>query len=104
VALALAHESPALRAQAVRTAAVLQLAAFDDRLAELAGTKEEPPAMRIEAFRAIVSRRPALEAGSVEFLVGRLSSADVLERLGASEVLRRAKLSDADLARTLRAM
>jgi putative heme-binding domain-containing protein len=91
---------PAVRLQTVRTIAGLQLAAFDDLLASL-----EEPALRLDALRAVVTRKPKLDARAVDFLLGRLADrADATGRLAAAEVVRRAQLKDADLVRALQAI
>src|SRR6185295_13822553 len=73
IAKSLAHPDAALRLQAVRTVAVLQLKDFDGRIAELAEREDEPAGPRLEALRALVGRRPELAKASVDFLVAQMN-------------------------------
>lgn len=94
-----------VRLQTVRTIAGLQLSAFDELLELLARKPAEGAALRLEALRATVSRRPKLGTGAVDFLVARLGDrGDAPGRLAAAEVVRRAQLKDADLVRALQAV
>ncbi len=96
----LVDPDPAVRLLTVRAIAGLQLTAFDELLASL-----QEPALRLEALRAIVPRRPKLDAKAVDFLLARLADrADAPGRLAAAEILRRAQLRDADLVRALQAI
>ncbi len=99
----LAHADADVRLHAVRAVAVLGLADFDARLAELGARAAEAPAIRLEALRATVARRSALDAESAGFLVEQLGG-EALPRLAAAEVLRRATLDNAALARILKAI
>jgi putative membrane-bound dehydrogenase-like protein len=105
-ALAVAIRRPdlAVRRQAVRTAAVLQIAKLDDDLGALAGRKNEPVDLRLEALRGIILRRPALSDSLFELLLDQFAE-DVspLSRLAAAEILGRSHLSDAQMARLLKA-
>ncbi|HYE97616.1 MAG TPA: PVC-type heme-binding CxxCH protein [Planctomycetota bacterium] len=99
---ALADPDAAVRLQAVRTIAVLNLAEFDDLLA---ATSTESAELRLEALRALVGRRPSLDDASRAFLLERLADReDATGRLAAAEILRRAHLTDADVAKALRAV
>jgi putative membrane-bound dehydrogenase-like protein len=105
LASALKDRRPAVRLQAVRTVAVLQLARFDPALAELAKNKAEAAELRLEALRALTARRPRLSAAWFQFLLDRLAEKDKpLSRLAAAEVVGRAHLSDAQVLRLLRAV
>jgi putative membrane-bound dehydrogenase-like protein len=105
IAAALRHDDAALRAAAVRTAAVLQMKDQDDRLAQLAERSDEPAPIRLEALRAIVIRRPRLSPRSFEFLRMQVAvGGDAVPRLAAAEVLRAAALDDGDLAKVLAAV
>ncbi len=93
---------PAVRIQAVRSVAVLQLPQFDNQLAQLAQSKEQPLELRLEALRAIVARRPNLSTTSYELLMGQLGDSDSpVARLAAAEVLGRSHLNDAQLSQLL---
>jgi putative membrane-bound dehydrogenase-like protein len=95
---------PAVRRQAVRTAAVLQVPALDETLAALAERRDEPLELRLEALRAVILRRPALSDALFELLLGRLSDpANPLTRLSTAEILSRSHLSDRQLLRLLAA-
>src|SRR5581483_3169460 len=105
LAAALADPAPEVRLQAVRTVATLGLADFDARLAELAEGADEPPAIRMDALRALVARRPAPSPAALDFLLGQVAAGgEAVARLAAAEVLRRASLEDAGLARVLRSL
>jgi putative heme-binding domain-containing protein len=94
----LQESSPAIRLQAVRTAAVLQLPALDERLAAMADDVEETTELRLEAVRGIVARRPRLGEGAFDLLRRRLADReDPLGRLSAAEVLGRARWSEPQL-------
>jgi len=100
----LKQADPAVRKQAVRTAAVLQLPQLDDALAKLAESKEEPVDLRLESLRAIVLRRPKLSAGVFALLIGQLDAkASPLNKLAAAEVLGRAQLAEAQMTALLKA-
>lgn len=99
---AIGHPELAVRIQAVRTAAVLQVPQLDDMLAALAAGKDEPVPLRLEALRAIVLRRPNLSDAVFDLLIGQLDDkVEPLDRLAAAEVLGRAKLADAQVTRLL---
>src|SRR5262249_51981983 len=74
-ALAAAIRRPdlAVRRQAVRTAAVLQITKLDDDLEALAGRKDEQVDLRLEALRGIILRRPALSDSLFDLLLGQLA-------------------------------
>jgi putative membrane-bound dehydrogenase-like protein len=94
-----------VRLQAVRTAAVLQVAALDERLAGFAEDGREPTDVRLQALRAVVGRRPRLSAGSFDLLAGQLALKDnPLARLSAAEILGRARLNDDQELRLLGAL
>jgi putative membrane-bound dehydrogenase-like protein len=105
-ALAGAIRSPnaAVRRQAVRTAAFLQIPKLDDDLIALAGRKEESTELRLEALRGTVLRRPALSDPLFDLLLGQLDEqVSPLTRLAAAEVLGRSRLSGAQMIRLLKA-
>jgi putative membrane-bound dehydrogenase-like protein len=102
---ALQDPAPEVRLQAARTAAVLQVAALDDRLARLAEDKREPAELRLQALRAVVGRRPGLSPLSFDLLAGQLALTDnPLARLAAAETLGRARLDDGQMKRLLAAL
>jgi putative heme-binding domain-containing protein len=84
-----------VQSQAVRTAAVWQVARLDRPLARFARDDRYPAAVRVEAARAFVARRPALDAEVLALLLSQLDRAgEPLARLRAAEVLGQAKLTD----------
>src|SRR5262249_16465845 len=102
---ALRQPVPAVRLQAVRTAAGLQVARFDEQLVKLAEDRAEPPELRMEAVRGVVPRRPRLSPTAFDLLMAQLNDKDnPLARLAAAEVLGHATLSDAQVERLLRAV
>jgi putative heme-binding domain-containing protein len=102
---ALQDPVPAVRLQAARTAAVLQVAALDERLARIAEDSSEPAELRLQALRAVVGRRPALSAAAFELLGDRVRQKDdPLARLAAAEILGRARLQDEQMRRLLGAL
>jgi putative heme-binding domain-containing protein len=104
LAKAVQDENPAVRSQAVRTAAVLQVPQLDEPLLKLSEDKEKPAELRLEALRAVVPRHPKLSAAGFELLLAQLGEdADPLSRLAAAEILGRAQLTDAQALQVLRA-
>jgi putative heme-binding domain-containing protein len=102
---ALQDRNPAVRAQAVKTAAVLQVPQLDDALVQLADNKEEPDGVRLEALRAVVLRKPGLSAAADELLLGQLAEEEKpFARLAVAEVLGRAHLTEAQALRVLAAV
>lgn len=92
---------PKVRAQAVRTAAMLQAAPLDDALQQLLENREEPAELRVEALRAIVLRRPKPSAAAFALLLGQLDDqVSPLARLTTAEVAARCQF-DTDQLRTL---
>lgn len=105
VAQAIDEADPAIRTQAVQTAAVWQVPQLDEPLARLAENPKEAVGLRVEALRAVVARRPKLSAGAFELLMGQLKEqAGPLDRLGAAQVLGRSQLSEAQLRQVLQAV
>lgn len=94
--------SPALRFQAVRTAAVLQIADIDPVLSALAESKDEPELLRLEALRAIVPRQPKLTPSAFALVLRLLAEdAEPLTRLAAGEIAGRSQLTDAQALKLL---
>jgi putative membrane-bound dehydrogenase-like protein len=102
LAKAIAHPEPAVRLQAVKTAAVLQVPQLDNDLAQLAETKNETVPLRLEALRAIVLRRPKISDAVFDLLFGQLDdSIEPLARLNAAEVLGRTQFTEVQMKRLL---
>ena len=98
-----AIESPVTRRRAVQTVASLQAPSLDDRLARLAEDKSEPADLRVEALRAIVGRKPKLSKSAFELLISELGArTNPVARLAASEVMRRSRLTDAQVLSALK--
>jgi putative heme-binding domain-containing protein len=99
---ALEHPVAEVRAQAVRTLAVLQVPQLDDPLARIAQNGSEPAALRIEALRAIIRRRPALFDEQIALLVGEIEPAkSPLARLVAAQILSESLLPPAQFRRLI---
>ncbi|MCI0456573.1 MAG: HEAT repeat domain-containing protein [Gemmataceae bacterium] len=102
LAKVLEGQEPALRLQAARAAAVLQLPQLDRPLARLAEERSQSVELRLLALRAVVSRQPKLSTGAFDLLAGRLAARDdPLARLAAAEILARSRLTDAQTRRLL---
>ncbi len=94
-----------VRAAAVRAAAGLHVPELDPVLAEIAENAKEPPALRLEALRALSLRRPQLTPAVFDLLLGRLGpDQEPLDRLAAAEILGRLRLSAAQMARVVQAV
>jgi putative membrane-bound dehydrogenase-like protein len=103
--LALQDTSEAVRTQAVRTAAILQVPQLDKLLSALAQDKKAPSQLRLEALRAVTPRRPQLSSESFALLQGQLAEKDnPLARLTAAEILGRCHLDEAQLRAVLKAL
>jgi putative heme-binding domain-containing protein len=99
---ALEHPVAEVRAQAVRTLAVHQVPQLDDPLARIAQNGSEPAALRIEALRAIIRRRPALFDEQIALLVGEIEPAkSPLARLVAAQILSESLLPPAQFRRLI---
>src|SRR5207247_11204718 len=96
---------PVVRGQAVRTAAALQPRGLDDRLAALAADASRPGAVRAEALRAVVGRRPKLDGAAFDLVLSQLQpKAAPSERLAAAALLGRTALEEAQAKRVLAAV
>jgi putative heme-binding domain-containing protein len=94
-----------VRDQAVRTAAALNSPALDEKLGSVAADPTRPVALRLEALRAVISRRPRLDAGEFDLLLSQLGAkAAPSERLAASSLLGRATLDEAQARKVLAAV
>jgi putative heme-binding domain-containing protein len=88
------YPDAAVRAEAVRTAAALQTPALDDEMAFVATADDWPTAVRLEALRGVIARRPRLESGVFDLLMSQLGkSGTPAERLAAASLLGRAELT-----------
>lgn len=102
LAVALDHADAAVRLQAVRTIALLGFSDYDPRLAELADRADETASLRFDALRARVGRHPELSPVARDFLLAQVGvGGEAVTRIAAAEILRRAALDDANLARIL---
>jgi len=105
LAAALSDPAVEVRLQAVRTVAVLGLPDYDARLLELADRAEEPAAIRFDALRARIGRHPIPSPGALDFLLGQVAvGGEAVTRIAAAEILRRAAIDDASLARVLKSI
>jgi putative membrane-bound dehydrogenase-like protein len=99
---ALHDRDSVVREQAVRAAVWLQAPALDDRLAQIVDNSAEAVALRLEALRGILLRRPKLSATAFTLLLGQLDmESSPVARLAAAEVLGRAQLDEAQMLRVL---
>jgi putative membrane-bound dehydrogenase-like protein len=88
---------PAVRFQAVRTAAARQVAALDEPLAGLASQTNLSSELRFEALRATVGRRPRLTPAAFDLLLARMDpQSPPGARFAAAEVLGRSEWADAE--------
>jgi putative heme-binding domain-containing protein len=94
-----------LRQHTVRTIALLQVPALDEPMAQMADSGAESPALRLEALRAVVTRRPKPTSATFDFLLSGIARPDdPLTRLAAAEILRRSRLTDVQLLRVLKSV
>ncbi len=102
---AMKESDPAVRAAAVRTAAVWRAPELEGELTHIADNKTEPTELRLEALRAVTARRRSLSADSFALLLGQLKpAAGPLARLTAAEILGRAPLDDRQRKEVLKAV
>ncbi len=103
--LARTIESSETRPHAVQVVASLQVPSLDARLTRLAEDDTEPADLRVEALGALVARQPKLSKVAFNVLLQQLGArTNPVARLAASDVLRRARLSDAQALRALMAI
>lgn len=87
---------------AVKTAAALRPRQLDERLAAVVADTRRPGAARLDALRAVIARRPRLDAPAFGLLLSRLGTdADPLDRLVAASLLGQAQLDDAQAMQVL---
>jgi putative heme-binding domain-containing protein len=80
----------------VSAAAALRPRELDDQLAAVAGDTKRPAAVRLEALRAVLPRRPQLDAATFKLLSSRLApQSPPLERLAAASLVGTARLDEA---------
>jgi putative membrane-bound dehydrogenase-like protein len=104
LAASISAAEPSIRRAAVRTSAVLQVPKLDTALLALGDTPHEPPALRLEALRAVLPRHPRLSSAAFDLVIGQLgTSADPLAVLTAGELGGRARLDDSQRLRLLKA-
>jgi putative membrane-bound dehydrogenase-like protein len=97
-----AIDDPATRALAVQVAARSRVTALDDRLRQLAEDWTESSELRMEALRGVIGRNPKLAESLFELLLDQLGSNNgPVARLAAADALRRAYLTDRQLAAAL---
>jgi putative heme-binding domain-containing protein len=90
---ALAHDDLAIRREAVQTVKARSLAAFDKRLAALAGERNLPAELRIAAFDCIAARQKSVPPEVFTLLFEHLSEkVEPLVRVGAARALGMAPL------------
>jgi putative heme-binding domain-containing protein len=97
----MASENPAVRQEAVRTAAIWQVPALVEPLARIAESAAEPAALRVGALGAVISRRPDLSPDVFEMLMEQMTSDDPLARLQAAEIAGRGALTSVQWTRVL---
>lgn len=102
LAKSIASAEPAVRREAIHTAATLQVPELDELLAAVAENAKEFPAVRLAAARAVVLRKPQLSADLCALLLSQLDKEiEPLTRLASAEVLGRAQLTEMQVARLL---
>jgi putative heme-binding domain-containing protein len=102
---ALQDPNPAVRTQAVRTAAILQVPQLDNLLSGLAEDNKAGVPLRLEALRAVTPRRPRLSGETFALLRGQLQDRESpLARLAAAEILGRCQLDGAQLPALLKTL
>jgi putative membrane-bound dehydrogenase-like protein len=100
---ALGDRAAMVKAAALRAAATLQIGQLDEAVRKLAEDQDEPAALRLEALRAIILRRPQLSGAAFELLLSQLKDeSEPLSRLTAAEVLGRAQLAQTQVTSLLK--
>ncbi len=85
---------PAVRHQAVRTAAAFDTAAFDGELLTLAHDDRQAVELRVDALAASADRRTEVRDGALDFLLSQMADdASPLQKLGAARTIVRLPLS-----------
>ena len=102
---ALGSAAPAVKAAAVRTVAIVQAAQLDEELARLAEDASVAAPTRLEALRALTSRRPRLTVAAFAFLLEQLRPpSEPLAQLGAARVLGQSHLAEPQVEPLLKAL
>jgi putative heme-binding domain-containing protein len=91
-----------LAAAAVKTAAALRPKELDETLAAIAADESRPAAVRLDALRGVLPRRPRLDEGTFALLLSRLGpDADPLDRLASISLVGAAQLDEKQAAALL---
>jgi putative heme-binding domain-containing protein len=90
--------APEVRLRALNLVRALQITGLDDRVERIASSETSTPDLRTTALAVFVRRHPGLDDAALKFLTSRLAKTnDAAARLTASQVLGKAKLTDAQL-------
>lgn len=96
------HSDREIAAAAVKTAAALRPRQLDDRLAAVASDEHRFAALRLEALRAVLPRRPRLDDATFSLLASHLGpDVSALERLTAASLAGQAELNEPQAAAVL---
>jgi putative membrane-bound dehydrogenase-like protein len=99
---AVASAPDEVRQAAVHTAVMLQVAELDDALRAIADDEGEDRALRLDALRGVLPRRPDASRAAFELMIERLEARDQPEAmLAAAALLGRARLTDEQVQRLL---
>ena len=94
-----------LRVDAVRVVQVLQIGELDESLTRIVADQAVPREVRIEALRALVTRRPKVDGAAIDLLLGTFKEgASPTVRLAAGEVVARAQVPGERLGEVLKAL
>jgi putative heme-binding domain-containing protein len=101
----LADPDADVRLRTAKTVNSLRAVALEGALNRLANDAQQPPALRLEAWRGTIAKRPKLAPEPFEFLASQLhAERDPLVRLSAADMLHRAQLTDRQLLQVLQAV
>jgi len=105
LAQALSAPSRELQFQGIRTLQTLRLPAFAPNLRRVANDDANPVPLRMEALRALASRRSSFAPAEFDFLLQQLSRTNnAVVRLTASEVIDASSPNERQLSRYIRAV